>query len=134
MRQRAPRRRIADHRQVDQQAAHVAIAQRDGPGMAGLDVAGPARGPMRPVVQPHGFAAGQEGALDGALRQRPIDAAVGVEQRALLQVQSGQTRQSTALHSQIDAPARAIDMHQLQRRLAQLPTIVEDLVRGAERP
>jgi hypothetical protein len=71
--------------------------------------------------------------LHRALRERPEADTVGVEHRALLQVEPGQAHQAMALHAQVDAPAPAVDMHELHGRLAEFASAVEDLVGRDER-
>ena len=128
-----PRTRVADHRQVDQQAAQVARLQRHGRRTGLADVAAPARTAGVPVVNAHDPAVGEEHALDQRLAQRTILQAIALEQRALLQVETGQAQQSAALEREIDAPAVAVLVHHLHGGVAELAPAVEDLVRRKER-
>src|SRR3546814_15845869 len=62
--------RVADHRQVDQQAAHVAVLQRDRLAALLLDAALPLRGMRVPVVGAVDLLAQEQALADRALGER----------------------------------------------------------------
>src|SRR3546814_19062215 len=84
--------RVADHRQVDQQAAHVAVVKCDRLAARFLDAALPLRGMRVPVVDAVDLLAQEQALADRALGERAGLSADFVEHGALLDVEPEDAR------------------------------------------